>query len=296
MKNYNCAICKKKSLKIISKKVRDSAHHRVVKCDHCGLMQLSPMPSDTDNKNFYDHNLQTKNINAPSNLKTIKQKSVNDTKRRADMVSKYLRKSNTILDVGSGYGFFLQEMIDRGYDATGIELSKEIRKASAKITKAKVLNLNLIKNHKNLSRFDCITLFHVLEHVNNPILFLKSLKEHLRNSNSKLIIEVPNSNDLLLNTCQKYRNFYWQRAHLFYFNTKTLKKIVQKSGFSVINTLYIQRYGIKNLINWLTLGRPQIEKPIFQIDNTYKWLEEYYKNYLSNIGRSDTLILVITPK
>lgn len=291
----HCVLCQEKYFKVISRKVRDSINYKVVKCQNCGLLQLSPMPSVEDNKYFYDRNLQARNIKAPSNLKIIRQNSLNDTKRRTRMVSRHIKKNQTLLDIGSGYGFFLQEMDNLGYKITGIETSRERQKASAKITKAKVLDVNLLESDSASSKFDCITLFHVLEHINNPVLFLKIIKKHL-NNNGKLIIEVPNSDDMLLETCEKYRDFYWQKAHLFYFNVKTLKKIVQKAGFSIINTSYVQRYGIENFINWLVLGKPQIRKPVFQTNSIYKWLEDYYKKYLSKVAKSDTLILITKPK
>lgn len=290
-----CAVCKGKKFKKISTRVRDSSKYKVVKCQNCGLLQLSPMPSTEENEHFYDRNLQAKNIKAPSNLKIIRKNSLNDTERRAKMVSGYIKKTQTLLDIGSGYGFFLQEMSNQGYKIAGIEASKEIRRASAKITGAKVLDINLLKDNNTLPKFDCITLFHVLEHINNPVLFLKIIKKYL-NNNGKLIIEVPNSSDMLLEACEKYRDFYWQRAHLFYFNAKTLKKVVEKAGFSIISTSYVQRYGIENFTNWLALGKPQIGKPVFQTSGIFKWLEDCYKKYLSKVAKSDTLILITKSK
>jgi len=286
-----CIICEGKYFKTISERVRDSTKHRVVRCKGCGLLQLSPRPSINKDKEFYDQNRQTKNIKGPNNLRLIKKNFLNDTNRRVELVSKYISRGRNLLDIGSGYGFFLQEMDNQGYEITGIETSKERREISSEVTKVKVLNINLFENEADLSKFDCITLFHVLEHINNPISFLRIIQKHL-NSDGKLIIEVPNADDMSLGACEKYRNFYWQRAHLFYFNAKTLQKVIQKAGFSIINISYVQRYSIENFMNWVVLGKPQIEKPSFQTKNAYKWLEDYYKKYLCEIGKSDSLILI----
>lgn len=287
----NCVICKGKHFKVVSDRVRDSIKHKVVKCQSCGLLQLSPMPSIDEDKEFYDQNLQAKNIKEPTNLKVIEENFLPDTKRRANLVSKYVPKDHALLDVGSGYGFFLQEMQNREYNVTGIEISKERRKISSKVTNVKVLDINLYENDTGLPTFDCITLFHVLEHINNPVYFLKIIKKHL-NKNGKLIIEVPNADDLLLDACREYRDFFWQRAYLLYFDGKTLKKTVQKAGFSIVDISYIQRYGIENFMNWFIMGKPQLKKPAFQTNGTYKWLEDYYKKYLCKIGRPDTLMLI----
>jgi len=290
-----CIICKGKKFKIISRRVRDSKKHKIVKCQKCQLLQLSPIPSRKEDKKFYDENRQSKNIREPQNLKTIRENSLIDTKRRAKLVLKEVPKGKKVLDVGSGYGFFLRELENLGYGVTGIEVSKEKRRISGKVVANKVLDVNLYYDETDLSKFDCITLFHVLEHLYDPILFLKIIKKHL-NRNGKLIIEVPNADDLLLETSKNYRDFYWQRAHLAYFNNMTLKRVIQKADFSIIKTFYTHRYSIDNFMNWFLLGKPQIEKPIFQTKGPYKWLEDYYKGYLCQAGKADTLILIVRPK
>lgn len=291
----NCIICGGEYFKTISERVRDSIKFKVVKCKNCGLLQLSPRPSINEDGEFYDQNCQSKNIGEPTSLKSMKKNSLDDTYRRADLVSEYISSSHNLLDIGSGYGFFLQEMHKRGYNITGIEISKEKRKISSRVSNVKVLDVNLIDDNKELPTFDCITLFHVLEHISDPIHFLKVIKKHL-GSDGKLIIEVPNIDDMLLWECEEYRNFYWQRAHLFYFNAKTLKEVVKESNFLTVDISYVQRYSLENFMNWFIVGKPQIMRPVFQTGDTYKWLEDYYKDYICKKGKSDTLILIATPK
>lgn len=283
-----CIICGGKKFKKVSLKVRDSNNYKVIKCQNCGFFQLNPIPLKIEEKSFYDQNLQVKNIREPSDAGVMEKKSLSDTKRRAEMVSKYIQKNSTILDIGSGYGFFIKEMEKRGYNITGIEVSKERREISSKVTKTKVLDIDLFENDTILPNFDYITLFHVLEHISDPIGFLKIIRKHL---NKKLIIEVPNADDMLLGASKEYRDFYWQRAHLSYFTGNTLKRVLKRAGFSSIKLFYIQRYGIENFMNWFISKKPQIEKPIFQTTSIYQWLENYYKKYLCGIGKSDTIVL-----
>lgn len=293
-----CIICGSNIFSAISNRVRDSKSHRVVKCKKCGFIQLYPRPSLKEEQEFYDKNLQSKNIKLPDDLKIIQLNSLYDTKRRAEFVSNYCNTKDYILDVGSGDGFFLKEMQDRGYKILGIETSEERRKNSKKITDVEVLNINLLKNNfpENLKKFDCITLFHVLEHIFDPILFLKNIKNNFLKNSGKIIIEVPNIENLLVLDSKYYKKFHWQRGHLFYFNEKTLVKVVKKAGFSIKNTHYIQRYGLENFMQWFLIGKPQILKPNFHIEGKYKWLEDYYKNYLCKIGKSDTLLVVAENK
>lgn len=287
----DCVFCNGNNFEKISDKVRDSLDYKVLKCKNCGLTQLSPMPTAKEDEKFYNQNRQAKNIKLPTDLKIIERNSFADTKRRVDMVSDYLRKKQSLLDIASGYGLFLKEMEKLGYKVTGIEVSEERRKDSSKVTKAKILNINLLNDDSALGNFDVITMFHVLEHIKDPVLFLKTAKKHL-NKNGKLIIEVPNSDDLLLRVSEGYRDFYWQRAHLLYLNRNSLKKIVKKVGLSVVDIFYVQRYSLENFMNWFILGKPQISKPVFKTNSPYSWLEDYYKNYLCKEGETDTLVLI----
>lgn len=294
-----CIICGCREFNRVEERVRDSSTHGIVKCKKCGFTQLYPLPSFSEEKEFYDRNLQSKNISSPDDLETIRLNSRYDTIRRADFVSNYCSFKDHILEIGSGDGFFLQEMEERGYDVMGLEVSKERRKTSKMVAKAKVLDINLmgeLTTKEDLRKFDCVTLFHVLEHTLNPIFFLKTIKNKFIKKNGNIIIEVPNLKDLLISENKKYREFYWQRAHLFYFNDRTLTKIVEKAGFSVKKIYYIQRYGLENFMHWLMFGKPQISKPSFQTQGAYRWLEDYYKNYLCDVGKSDTIIIVAKPK
>lgn len=287
-----CLFCGKNRVKIISERVRDSKKHKIVKCKDCGLLQIWPVPPSSKEKIFYAQNRQAKNIKDPDDIKTIKEKLFLDNQRRSEMISKIISKDSAILDVGSGYGFFLQAMIDKGYkNIVGTEISEEKINVSKKITRAEVLNINLLEEDSLLKKFDCITLFHVLEHIREPVNFLKNIRKKLKDKGI-LVIEVPNCEDMLLSVSQEYMNFYWQLAHLSYFNRKVLGEIINKSEFVTDNVIYIQRYGIENLINWISAGTPQIEKSAFEIEGAYAWLEKYYKNYLCSIGKSDTMIFI----
>ena len=97
-----CIICNGKKFKIISPKVRDSNEHKIAQCQKCQLLQLFPMPSAEEDKEFYDENRQSKNIGEPLDLKTIRENSLADTKRRAGLISKEASKGKKVLDIGSG--------------------------------------------------------------------------------------------------------------------------------------------------------------------------------------------------
>lgn len=284
-----CIICDNSKLTKISEKTRDSNKHSVMKCSKCSMVQLLPIPTDKDNQEFYNQGRQMKNIKEPTKISIIRKNQKSDTMRRADFVSKLLPPKSSILDIGTGFGFFLEEMKNRNYCPMGIEISKFTRETAKKITGVKILDIDILKTSLK-EKFDVITLFHVLEHIKEPVFFLKIIKSNLK-KNGRLIIEVPNFDDLMVESNEAYRNFYWQRAHLLYFNKKTLIHVVKKAGFLNCKINYEQRYSLNNFMNWIINNQPQIQQPSFIMMGNYQWLEDIYKSKLIKIGKSDTLIL-----
>lgn len=286
----SCLLCNYNKFLTVSSKIRDSNNHSIIKCKKCGHIQLFPVPTIDEDKKFYDKNLQGKNISYFGGIKEIRKKSFEDTVRRVTMIKKHVRKSDKILEVGSGYGFFVESLYQEGYNITGIEISKERRRLAKRITSVKILDIDINQKISELEKFNVIVLFHVLEHIIDPIGFLKKIKTMLL-KNGKIIVEVPNSDDLYLMNNHNYTEFYWQRAHIHYFNPNKLKFVFKKAGLTPY-ILGIQRYSIENMMSWKLTGKPQLNEPTYSLDKPYDWLDKFYKKKMVGSLKCDTIICV----
>lgn len=134
------------------------------------------------------------------------------------------------LDIGGGAGIFAYEFNkDPEWKTYVIDPSKnnDFIKTKLKIP----LKQTFYKPEAFKTKFDLITLIYVLEHVNNPINLLKSIKKDLA-KNSSLFIEVPDSisfskkpkNDDVFNSC-----------HLWIFDPKSLALFLDKCGYELLN-------------------------------------------------------------
>jgi len=286
-----CIICQGTEFQRVTDRVRDSDDYKVFKCLKCGLVQILPLPSPEEDKAFYDRDQQSKSVWEKVEIDKIRKNSSHDTKRRAKFIASCVPPRSKILDIGSGYGFFLEEMSNASYLMTGIEISKERRELAKKVTSVPILDVDLTKSPPDLGKFDAITMFHVLEHLSNPVGFLQNLHPILAKG-GHLFVEVPNLEDLMLEACAPYRSFFWQRAHASYFSSDTLRRVLLDAGFKTVEIKGVQRYGIDNMMNWIMIGEPQLQEPSFQTSGPYSWLEQYYKAYLEDKKICDTLMAI----
>ena len=126
-------------------------------------------------------------------------------KRKLKLINSFETSSKNILDVGAGTGDFLNVCKNNGWNTIGVEPSISAINIAAQKGVFLKENLSEIEN----KRFDVITLWHVLEHVENLSEYISNLN-NLLSDNGRLIIAVPNFKSYDAN----YYKAYWQ--HLMY--------------------------------------------------------------------------------
>lgn len=134
-----------------------------------------------------------------------------------------------ILDIGTGTGYFADKMKREGWQVSAIEKSLQAREFAKEHFGIKVNppeDLFTIKD----KTFDVITLWHVMEHLEQLDRTWETLGKILKDSGA-LIIAVPNAASY---DAEKYKNMwaaYDVPRHLWHFTPTTIKKIASKHGF-----------------------------------------------------------------
>jgi SAM-dependent methyltransferase len=138
--------------------------------------------------------------------------------------------------------------------------------------------------------YQVATLFHVYEHLSDPIGVLEELRQRLA-PGADLIIEVPHARDLLISLARN-ENFcahtFWSE-HLFLHTRETLTALVRAAGFDVVSIQGVQRYPVANHLYWLTKGKPagHVEWSML-VDER---LDTAYEAVLAGLDMTDTLVL-----
>ena len=140
-------------------------------------------------------------------------------------------KTGSLLDVGSGTGHFAFMMKNSGWKVKGIEINEKARQSSARAFGLDVYEPGEISGFERES-LDCVTLWHVLEHLPDP-------EDHLSNIYTLLkpggicLVALPNSSSL---DAKFYRSF-WAAfdvpRHLWHFNPSTFSLLSGKSAFRI---------------------------------------------------------------
>ncbi len=156
----------------------------------------------------------------------------------ADLIESRLQTSRgQLLDIGCGYGFFLQEMKSRGWNVKGMELSREGREYAQDKFGIKVFSGALEEIAFAEGTFDVITFIYVIEHMPDPVGLLTEVKRILK-PNGLVFLRWPHSTPIvkLLGPVAQKLDVYHTPYHLYDFSPKTIKAMLLLSGFQNIET------------------------------------------------------------
>lgn len=282
-----CYLCDSKQYSKRDGSVRDNKALEIFECDVCSLVFLSSISHI--NEGYYEESNMSKDINVKQWLSDTHS---DDLRRFNFLKPKIINRD--ILDFGSGVGGFLLEAQKFANSVTGIELDTKV------VDHYKENNINLVSDIDSLQNesYDLITAFHVIEHLKEPIEILDSLLKKLKKGGS-LIVEVPNSNDILLTTYENegFQNFTYWSPHLYLYNDKTFRILFSKlsENIDIDFIKYIQRYPLSNHLYWLSKNKPGGHKVWGNFLDSEE-LNKAYTAQLASIGATDTLIAQITKR
>lgn len=266
--------------------------YQIVQCNTCDHIQIDPLPNPKEDLEFYQKDTHTKEM-FDGNM--MRGKLERDTQRRANLISGYLKPPQSILDFGCGFGVLIGELVKRGFDSTGVDVSNS-RLELARVWndgEFKLFNPDSDFNQQFNQQYDAVCAFHVLEHLRDPILSLYEFYSLVK-PGGYLILEVPNAGDSMLENLPAYNQFFWQRIHISYFDVSRLKLALKRAGCPTPKIQFTQRYGIENLFHWVEHAAPEWEDPSFETNHSaLKRVEEIFKRDREETGTADTLIAIV---
>lgn len=278
--NQACYLCGGEELKKREGSVRDNPSLDVMECSRCGLVFLSSF-SHIKESFYEDAKMHDGEIDV--DIEAWIRETEYDDERRFNWLEP-LVKGKSVLDFGCGTGMFLSRVKGIAKSVEGIEPERRLKGHFNKQRLSVTGSISELKDS-----FDIITLFHVLEHLPDPIQVLKELSAKL-NEKGSIIIEVPNANDALLNLYRSkpFSEFTYWSCHLFLYTESTLANLLKEAGLRVNYIKQVQRYSLANHLYWLSKGKPGGQEKWHFLDSSE--LNSAYEKQLASIGGCDTLL------
>lgn len=191
-------------------------------------MWSNPRPAEDDVRRYYssEYRLQYKGHSTPSMRHVAR--SARGALNRYRTLAPYVRPGARILDAGAGGGEVVYVLRALGFDASGLEPDEAYARHAREVLRVPVATGFVQDAGFPAGSFDAVTMYHALEHVEDPSAILARLRSWLVND-GVLLIEVPNVEAVC--TAPGHRFHF---AHFYNFNRSVLEALGRKAGFEAI--------------------------------------------------------------
>lgn len=271
-------VCNKSHIIKIQNFVRDREDISVYQCSKSGVIFLS----QTKHMRV-SHYVDKNSAHAHDGVQRQRVNTDDDSERRYTELKNRIRGKRW-LDFGTGPGGILDRLGPLAKKYAAVELQQDWVKRLSDLGHAVYSDLTEIEN----CTFDIITLFHVFEHLSDPLDVLSFLKS-LLSKNGRIIIEVPHARDALITffDCPEFKAHTFWSEHLILHTRQSLTALCEACGFDVVSIKGVQRYPLANHLYWLSEGKPGgHEVWSFLRDDA---LDRSWRNTLAAQDATDTL-------
>lgn len=206
----------------------------IAQCQDCGFQFTQDCPDEKEIGRYYESEDYISHSNTSKGLYNKLYRIARSfmLRRKLAIVNKITaKKSGAILDIGSGTGHFAGTMKRAGWQVKGIEINDKARSFSKSQFDLDVIGPDEISSLKPES-FDCITLWHVLEHFHDPFNYASEIHRLLK-PGGVCLIALPNSDSFDAFHYGRYWAAYDVPRHLWHFNPSTFKLFAEKAGFKL---------------------------------------------------------------
>ncbi len=201
--------------------------YQYYKCADCGLVFLDHKPSIDDYKGsgFYQK--------AESRIaKLLNPLMLFFNRARFRHVARYSKKTGSVLDIGCGRGRFLHVAGRNGWKVYGIEPNERSADYARNHFGVELLKGGIEDGKAVRQKFDAVTMWHVLEHFQNPSKVINDAADFM-SKDGILVIAVPNINSVQ-GLIGRARWFHLDPPrHLCHFDPVTITRLIEKNGLKV---------------------------------------------------------------
>jgi 2-polyprenyl-3-methyl-5-hydroxy-6-metoxy-1,4-benzoquinol methylase len=224
----HCGICGAAGLRPVPG--LEYGEFRVFRCAACGVARVSPIPSPLELDRYYAQ-VYSAPRHSPGALRR-------NTAFAARLLARAGVSGRTVLDFGAGYGAFAGEMQRLGFRMQGLEPADEER---ALANRAGIPTVREVSELTPAS-FDAVLARHVIEHVPDPMVTLRAIRDLLK-PGGVLLMAVPNFGSVAARLLRRGWEWFGPPAHLWYFDRKGLASLAAQAGLRPVFQAAVQGDG-----------------------------------------------------
>ncbi len=231
-------------------------------CKSCGATFANPMPSNDliSLGNNALVRLYQQNSSPDQEFREARQAYLRG-KLFAHKLTRW-KKKGRLLELGCFNGFFLLGIRENSeWEVEGLEISSELCSFIKNTLGIHCYAGTLEEAQVPEERFDFIVCHDLIEHINQPQIFLNKLHAILT-TRGRVQIITPNAKQDLAYTRRSFAAgipMTMLLNHIMYFKAETLKLALQKTGLHPIQLhCYDIRYALKDF-GWFGMGKPTVQ-------------------------------------
>ena len=238
-----CDFCRSDSLAFAYAPDGSTRGLKVYVCQHCGLVQSAPRIARTKERHAaaVSGGADWGNVRYGKGFRTVQ--ALDALRRHADLSAPL-----ALLDVGSNRGSFARAFLEAAPAAqlTALEPDERYADSSADLPRTELVRARTEHTNFDTGRFDIIHSCHTIEHLGEAF---AALKDHARvlKDGGLLVIDAPNT--ALLGAEDIVEEWFIDK-HLFHFSARTLSRMIEAAGFSII-----ERNDPVDTVNLLLVAR-----------------------------------------
>jgi 2-polyprenyl-3-methyl-5-hydroxy-6-metoxy-1,4-benzoquinol methylase len=215
-------------------------HGEISACDNCGFIFVSDRPSSEVYDDVYSNMEDSQYIKEAEGYKA-------SFKYTLQTLEEFRNNGTHLLEIGCGPGFFLKEAQNFGWKPHGIEISKWMVAESIKNLGSDIVEHGgFEKPHSKRKKFDLVVAMHVIEHISEPAKFLNVVSDRLE-ENGIFYLATPDIGSFLAKILGE-KWWYIQIPHIYYFNRKSISKLLNQHQFEVLTIVSFPRIITKDIV------------------------------------------------
>jgi len=210
------------------------------RCNVCGFVFTQDYPAETEIYKYYESDDYISHTDTSKGIINKIYRLVRQAMliNKRGLIKKLTGlKEGSLLDIGSGTGHFAATMEKAGWLAKGVEINEKARDFSSSAFGLEIIGPEKIST-LNANSFDCVTMWHVLEHFHDPFKCLSEVNRLLK-PGGFCLIALPNCGSY---DAEHYRQFwaaYDVPRHLWHFSPFTLRLFSEKAGMALEKSMML---------------------------------------------------------